>query len=359
MKKILDFILTNKYATTMYLSRMRYTLRLLNSAMINYYNALPSFERVDKFLRIKESENFYSINQSEKLELGGIEYKGLNSSWDDFELKDKLKFLSGNRKQDEEEDNKIQNEESPYLKNINLKVNQGEFMVLIGQTASGKSSVLKALVGEMKTLGGSVNKNGRVAYISQQAFLVNETLKNNIVFGSEYDEEKYEKIVKICQLETDFEMLPAGDQTEIGERGINLSGGQKQRVSIARAVYSDSDIYLIDDCLSALDAHVGKAILEQVFFDYLKDKTRLMVSHHTYFLDRVDKIAIMKKGEIYKQGTFKELTQDPIFKQFQEKTDNNEERKKEKKGSPKSLGKEKIGNDLGSQNFSDSKKNKN
>ena len=341
------------YASMMYLNRMRYCLKVLNNATINYYNSLPSFKRIDQMLRIDESQDFYTTNQSDELEVGSIEYEGLSSTWDDFELKNKLKFISGNK--EDKEEVREENEEQTYLKDINLKVGKGEFTVLIGQTASGKSSVVKALMGQMKTLEGSVTKNGRVAYISQQAFLVNETLRNNIVFGSEYDEEKYERIVRICQLETDIEMLPAGDQTEIGERGINLSGGQKQRVSIARAVYSDSDIYLIDDCLSALDAHVGKAILEQVFFDHLKDKTRLMVSHHTYFLDKVDKIAIMKKGEIFEQGTFEELSQNPAFKEFQEKTDKIEE-EGSKKTPSKSVKKQKDSEKNRLEKMSDSKR---
>ena len=116
----------------------------------------------------------------------------------------------------------------------------------------------------MNKLSGRVIKQGKIAYIPQQPFLLNATLRDNILFGKVYDEELYNSTIKICQLLPDIEMLPGGDQTEIGERGINLSGGQKQRVSIARAVYSQSDIYLIDDCLSALDAYVGKAILDDV-----------------------------------------------------------------------------------------------
>lgn len=165
------------------------------------------------------------------------------------------------------------------LKNINIEFNSGEFSAIVGKVGSGKTSLLLALMKEMSITKGKVSKNGTFAYINQEAFLLNDSLKNNILFGKEYNQEKYEKILDICQLRPDIEMLPGGDETEIGENGINLSGGQKQRVSIARAVYSDRDIYIIDDCLSALDAYVGKAILDGVFKEYLKGKTRIMVTH--------------------------------------------------------------------------------
>lgn len=117
---------------------------------------------------------------------------------------------------------------------------------------------------------GSARYSGTIAYISQSAFLINDSLRENILFGSEYDEQKYFTVLKLCQLEEDLRALHLGDMTQIGERGANLSGGQKQRISIARAVYSDSDIYLIDDTLSALDFEVGKKIMEDVFRGYLK-----------------------------------------------------------------------------------------
>lgn len=114
------------------------------------------------------------------------------------------------------------------------------------------------MMNEMIKTSGEVIKNGRIAYIPQEAFMMNDTIRNNIIFGKDYEDEKFKNIIKLCELESDLDILPGREFTEIGEKGINLSGGQKQRISIARAVYSDSDIYLIDDALSALDAHVGK-----------------------------------------------------------------------------------------------------
>ena len=134
----------------------------------------------------------------------------------------------------------------------------------MGKVGSGKSSFLDSLLGEMNKLSGAINISGSISYVPQQAWIQNESVRNNITFGNEYSEEKYNRIVDACSLKSDFGILAAGDETEIGERGINLSGGQKQRVSLARAAYNDTDIYLLDDPLSAVDAHVGKHIFNNL-----------------------------------------------------------------------------------------------
>ena len=219
-----------------------------------------------------------------------------------------------------------------------MKIEPGEFVAVIGKIGSGKSSLLNAIIGNMKKTKGFLGIKGSIAYIPQEAFLINASLKENILFGKEFDQEKYEEVVKICELIEDFNILPAGDETEIGERGINLSGGQKQRVSIARAVYSDSDIYLVDDCLSALDASVGANILKNVFFSFLREKTRLMNTHHYHFLDEVDKVIVMESGQIKASGKYSEvkLTQEyqklVKVKKLQEKKNSKNNRKNEKKG---------------------------
>lgn len=137
--------------------------------------------------------------------------------------------------------------------------------LVVGSVGSGKSSMLSGLLGEMYKLNmGRINVNGSVAYVPQLAWIQNETVKNNILFGSRFDQTTYERVLDACSLSTDLAIMPAGDRTEIGEKGINLSGGQKQRISLARAVYSDADIYMLDDPLSAVDAHVGKHIFDQV-----------------------------------------------------------------------------------------------
>ena len=135
----------------------------------------------------------------------------------------------------------------------------------------------------------------------------NFSLKNNITFGKEFIEQKYRRVIKSCALEQDLKILPNGDETEIGEKGINLSGGQKQRVSLARAVYYDADIIFLDDPLSAVDAHVGKYIFEECICGLLKGRTRVLVTHQLHFLPEVDYIYFMHEGKIQEQGTFADL----------------------------------------------------
>ena len=202
------------------------------------------------------------------------------------------------------------------LKKINLKISKGEFVAVIGKVGSGKSSLILALMDEMVRHQGYVKKNGRMAYISQEAFLQNDTIENNIVFGKEYDAEKLKDVISICEMNPDLDILPGREKTEIGERGINMSGGQKQRINIARAVYSDSDIYLIDDALSALDAHVGKKIMNNVFKERLEGKTRVMVTHFLHLLNDVDKVVLVDEGEIKAYGTFEEVKGTNAFQEY-------------------------------------------
>ena len=166
----------------------------------------------------------------------------------------------------------------------------------------------------MDKTNGSINlksKNDiKIAYVPQQVWIQNMTLKNNILFDQDMDQAAYAKVIEACALKPDLEMLPAGDNTEIGESGINVSGGQKQRIGIARAVYSNSDIYILDDPLSAVDAHVGKHLFEKVLHSktgLLKDKTRLIVTNSLGILKDVDHIIVMHDGSIAEQGTYQEL----------------------------------------------------
>ncbi|KAF9146110.1 hypothetical protein BG015_011694 [Linnemannia schmuckeri] len=198
---------------------------------------------------------------------------------------------------------------SPTLTNINLSVAKGSLTAIVGRVAQGKSSLLSALIGEMYKRQGVVRIRGRVAYAAQQAWIINMTLRDNITFGLDFDQEKYDRIIAASGLLPDIEMLPAGDLTEIGERGINLSGGQKQRVSLARAAYQNADVYLLDDPLSAVDAHVDQHLWENLIgpTGLLKDKTRLLVTHGIHHLEHVDQIVVIKDGQITENGHYDDL----------------------------------------------------
>lgn len=199
--------------------------------------------------------------------------------------------------------------ETSVLKNINLQVEKGKCVAVVGTVGSGKSSLVSALLGEMDKISGRVNTVGKIAYVSQQAWIQNATLQDNILFGRSMDRQRYDHVIQACALKPDLEILPGGDQTEIGEKGINLSGGQKQRVSLARAVYNDADIYFLDDPLSAVDSHVGKHIFEQVLGPkgILARKTRVLVTHGITYLPEVDNIFVLKDGEVSEQGTYRQL----------------------------------------------------
>ncbi|KAL5018705.1 hypothetical protein ScPMuIL_004427, partial [Solemya velum] len=195
------------------------------------------------------------------------------------------------------------------LTDIQLQIAPGSLVAVVGVVGSGKSSLLSAILGEMDKLEGSISVKGTLAYVAQVAWIQNATLKDNILFGKYPLETEYKKIVEACALRPDFEILLNRDLTEIGEKGINLSGGQKQRVSLARALYQDSDIYLLDDPLSAVDSHVGKHIFENVIGPngLLKNKTRILVTHGINFLPKMDTIVVLVDGKISEMGSYQQL----------------------------------------------------
>uniref|UniRef100_A0A8B9BKV5 ABC-type glutathione-S-conjugate transporter n=1 Tax=Anser brachyrhynchus TaxID=132585 RepID=A0A8B9BKV5_9AVES len=208
-----------------------------------------------------------------------------------------------------------------------------DLVAVVGAVGSGKSSLVSAMLGEMENIKGHINIQGSLAYVPQQAWIQNATLKDNILFGSELDEERYQQVIKACALLPDLELLPAGDQTEIGEKGINLSGGQKQRVSLARAVYSNADIYVLDDPLSAVDAHVGKYLFEHVLGPkgLLQKKTRILVTHGISFLPQVDNIVVLVAGAVSEHGSYSTLLANRgAFAQFLNSYGNQEEEAAEK-----------------------------
>uniref|UniRef100_A0AAY4E5D3 Uncharacterized protein n=1 Tax=Denticeps clupeoides TaxID=299321 RepID=A0AAY4E5D3_9TELE len=197
----------------------------------------------------------------------------------------------------------------PVLKNVSLEVKPGQLVAVVGAVGSGKSSLLSVLLGEMHNIKGHINVKGSVAYVPQQAWIQNATLKANILFGSQLEETRYQNVLDACALRPDLELLAGGDETEIGEKGINLSGGQKQRVSLARAAYSSADTYLFDDPLSAVDSHVGKHLFEHVIGPkgLLKDRTRILVTHGIGFLPHVDEIVVLVDGVVSEVGSYNKL----------------------------------------------------
>lgn len=196
------------------------------------------------------------------------------------------------------------------LKGISMEVKKGELCAVVGRVGSGKTTLCAAILNETFLRNGKISLKGSVAYAAQSPWILNATLRENILFGKAMDEERYRQVIKSCQLEHDLKMLEDGDLTDIGERGINLSGGQKARVSVARAAYSDADTIIFDDPLSALDPEVAKQLFNDCIVEFLRGKTRLLVTNQIQFLSSCDTVVALKKGELIEKGTFAELIAD-------------------------------------------------
>ncbi|KAI8429941.1 hypothetical protein MSG28_000407 [Choristoneura fumiferana] len=181
-------------------------------------------------------------------------------------------------------------------------------IAVIGPVGAGKSSLLHVLLRELPLVAGSVHVGGTVSYASQEPWLFAGSVRQNILFGQPMDRPRYNTVVRRCALDRDFSLLPHGDKTVVGERGVSLSGGQRARISLARAVYKRADIYLLDDPLSAVDAHVGRHLFESCLVGYLRNATRVLVTHQLTFLRDVDQIIILKNGTIAAAGSFETLS---------------------------------------------------
>ncbi|XP_030475951.1 ABC transporter C family member 3-like [Syzygium oleosum] len=196
---------------------------------------------------------------------------------------------------------------NPTLKDINLKAQRGMKVAVCGTVGSGKSSLLSSILGEMPKISGTLRLCGTKAYVAQSPWIQSGKIVDNILFGKEMDKERYERVLEACSLKKDLEILSHGDQTVIGERGINLSGGQKQRIQIARAVYQDADIYIFDDPFSAVDAHTGSHLFKECLLGLLSTKTVIYVTHQVEFLPAADFILVMKDGRITEAGKYNDI----------------------------------------------------
>ncbi|KAG8432958.1 hypothetical protein GDO86_017284 [Hymenochirus boettgeri] len=290
---------------------LRFPLNMLPMVITSMVQASVSLKRLRVFLSHEELEPDSIIREPQKKSENSIDMRNATFSWS--------------------------RNDSPSLKEISVSVPEGSLVAIVGQVGCGKSSLLSALLGEMEKQEGYIAMKGSVAYVPQQAWIQNASLKDNILFGRVCKESLYKKVLDGCALLADLEILPSGDRTEIGEKGVNLSGGQKQRVSLARAVYCNSDVYLLDDPLSAVDAHVGKHIFDKVIGPkgLLKDKTRVLVTHGVSYLPQMDSIIVMVDGKITEIGSYQELLkQDGAFAEFLRTYANAEQNKDQEVESP-------------------------
>ena len=195
------------------------------------------------------------------------------------------------------------------LEDINFTAHKGELTCVVGRVGAGKSSLLQAMLGDIWKIHGEVVVHGHVAYVAQQPWIMNASVRENIVFGHRWDPQFYDRTLHACALADDLKSLPDGDQTEVGERGISLSGGQKSRLTLARAVYARADIYLLDDCLSAVDQHVGRHVIDNVLGHQglLAAKTRILATNSIPILYEADYVTLLRDGRIFEKGTFDQL----------------------------------------------------
>ncbi|KAK2579439.1 hypothetical protein KPH14_002650 [Odynerus spinipes] len=318
---ILAYVLLGGYITaeqvfilTAYYNILRQTMTVFfPQGITQVAEAMVSIKRLQKFMMYDEmmpgnstDTNKYNVNNEKTTNLDNeanvdvINHRSSNAEQPKSESNDSIIIERGCAKW-------FASENEYTLQNINIRARPGELIAIVGQVGSGKSSLLNVILKELKLYSGTIQVNGKIAYASQEPWLFAGSVRQNILFGRKMDQMRYDRVVKVCQLRRDFSLFPYGDKTIVGERGVSLSGGQRARINLARAVYAESDIYLLDDPLSAVDAHVGKHMFEECVVKYLKGKTRILVTHQLQYLRNVNRIIVFKDGTIQAEGSYDEL----------------------------------------------------
>ena len=292
---------------------LRFPLNVLPGIIIAIIQANVSVKRIEKYLKSGELDPKCVTKIRDKAsdeKNRAVVLEDCDFTWANPEIPK----INGVTNPSLEGNDKKETKDDFSLKNLNLEIKQGELTAIIGLVGSGKTSLVQSLLGDLYRTKGQATVHGKISYTAQVSWIMNMTLKDNILFSNKFDEEKYNKVIKSCALVDDItNQLPAGDQTEIGEKGINLSGGQKQRVALARSVYQGGDTFIFDDPLSAVDAHVGNFIFNNVMSNetgLLKDKTRILVTNAMQYVSSCDKVIILDQGEIVHQGSYEELKND-------------------------------------------------
>ncbi|KAL0935122.1 multidrug resistance-associated protein 5 [Colletotrichum truncatum] len=284
-------------------NQMRFPLSILPVALGQVIDALASTKRIQEFLLAEEAMEDAEVDYNNK---NAIVIEDATFVWEQTKSRQPSED-SGSDEKDPVIPDSLVNEEPFQISGLDLTVGRSELIGVIGTVGSGKSSLLAALAGGMRKTSGSVTFGSTRAFCPQNAWIQNATVRDNIIFGREFNRDLYDMVTQACALRADFEMLPHGDETEIGERGITISGGQKQRINIARAIYFNSDIVLMDDPLSAVDAEVGRHVMDQAICGLLADKCRILATHSLHVLHRCDRIIWLDSGRIKAEGTFQKL----------------------------------------------------
>lgn len=284
---ILTHVLTGNVIRAEYVFVISSFYDILRQSMTTYFpngitncaEGIISIKRIQQFLVLEENEKSKAIvNDGDK----GVVLQNVTASWNSL--------LPENT-----------------LTDISLTATGNQLVAIIGYVGSGKSSLLHIILKELSIVSGSVTTNGIISYAAQEAWLFDGTIRDNILFGQPYNEKKYLTVIRVCALERDFSLFQYGDLTVAGEKGVTLSGGQRARVNLARAVYKDADIYLLDDPLAAVDTYVAKQLFEECIRGYLKTKCIILVTNQLQFLRVADNIILLQNGFVAASGTYQEL----------------------------------------------------
>lgn len=270
------------FIVTSYYDILRLSLTVFFPQGVNLIaEAIASMNRLNKFL-LQDECNLGIVSSNKADDNNAVIIKNVTAKW--IEVSSDLIFS-----------------------NLNLKITRGTLVAIVGPIGSGKTSLMHLILNELYLLNGKVDINGKISYASQEPWLFTSTVRQNIIFGEQMDGQRYKNVVKCCSLKHDFNVLSNGDNTIVGDKGVSLSGGQRARVNLARAIYKEADIYLLDDPFSAVDAHVGKELFKNCIKQLLRHKTVLLITHHLHYLKEVDQIVLIDDGKIMMQGNFIEL----------------------------------------------------
>ena len=300
------------------------TCRFSSTALLQTYDAYASLRRIEDFLLL---ENMPTISRGQcKEDTSEPENSStkVTSGLSDRQAKMKNVFISDLVKYPQGNSStlcvsiltygKIKRDDEFILQDIQFSTPSPNLTVITGPVGSGKSTLLSAIAGEISAdICGTITFQGTLAYIPQTAWIFSGTIRENILFGQPYDEQKYNRVIEACALKEDMQRFPDYDQTVVGERGEVLSGGQQARVGLARAVYVDADLYLLDDPLSAVDFKVGQHIFKSCIKDLLGDKTRVLTSHQEQHMKEADEVIVLYKGRVLEKGSFTELQEKGIL----------------------------------------------
>lgn len=261
-----------------------------------------SVQRLQKFLLYDETALLLDYHKKPDIKVNNIIENGTEKTKDIKELEHKSGVEINNIKA-KWNDQTAEN----TLVDISLDISPGTLIAVIGPVGSGKTSLLHAILKELPLTEGKIHVNGTISYASQEPWLFAGSIRQNILFGLPMDKNKYQQVINCCALQRDLSLFPYGDKTIVGEKGVSLSGGQRARINLARAVYKDADVYLLDDPLSAVDTNVGRQLFDNCINGYLKDKTVILITHQLQYLKEAEQIIILNNGAIEAKGSYQHL----------------------------------------------------